>query len=429
MTTPTRLERALPEILGDLSAGPAPDYLDDVFDRTGRTRQRPAWTFPERWLPMADITQTRAFAPAPPWRLIAVALVVITMLVAALVYVGAQERRVPAPFGPARNGLISYAKNGDIYVGDPIAGTSRLVVGGGESDSGAGFSPDGTLIAFFRDADTTQPGIFVVRPDGSDKREDPGGPYTSLPWANWTPDSRHLAVIDVVGGHKRLRVIDITGSAAPQQLADGEEPDSATYRPPDAKEILFRTTVDGKFGLSVMDADGTNIRPLVAPADLGDLHLNSFAYSPDGTRIFYQRAYTTEEAAATDFPDDRCCKLWVMNADGTGAHELAGGPGQSWDGLADPSPDGRWVAFWHVSDTAHIVVMKADGTGSPTSTGPDLQGNAAFRWAPDSSKILMVPQDPADGLASYLLDPAGGPWTTTAWEAPASDPDWQRLVP
>ena len=66
MTTPTRIERELPGILGDLSAGPAPDYLDDVFGRTGRMRQRPAWSFPERWLPMADITRSRGVPVSPP---------------------------------------------------------------------------------------------------------------------------------------------------------------------------------------------------------------------------------------------------------------------------------------------------------------------------------------------------------------------------
>ena len=66
MTASTRYERNLPGILDDLSAGPAPEYLDDVFARTGRMRQRPGWTFPERWLPVADIARTRAFAPAPP---------------------------------------------------------------------------------------------------------------------------------------------------------------------------------------------------------------------------------------------------------------------------------------------------------------------------------------------------------------------------
>jgi hypothetical protein len=233
MTTPPRIERELPGILGDLSAGPAPDYLDDVFGRTGRTRQRPAWSFPERWLPMADITRSRAFPYSPPWRPIAVVLVIVALLVvAALAYIGSQPRRVPAPFGPARNGLIPYDKDGDIYVGDPIAGTSRLVVGGKESDSAASFSPDGTLIGFLRDGDTTQPSIFVVRPDGSDLRQLSGGPFTSLAWANWTPDSRHFAVIDLVDGQRRLQVIDVTGSAAPRQLAAGMEPDSVVYRPP-----------------------------------------------------------------------------------------------------------------------------------------------------------------------------------------------------
>ena len=100
MTTPTRLERTLPEILAELAAGPTPEYLDDVFARTAPMRQRPGWTFPERWLPMADITRSRAFAPSPPWRLLAIALVVLALVATALVFVGTQ-RRVPSPFGPA----------------------------------------------------------------------------------------------------------------------------------------------------------------------------------------------------------------------------------------------------------------------------------------------------------------------------------------
>ncbi len=132
MTTPTRLERNLPRILGDLSAAPTPEYLDDVFARTGRMRQRPAWTFPERWLPMADITRPRALAFAPPFRSIVVALLVIALLVvAALVYVGRASTTVPAPFGPARNGLIPYVSAGDVYLGDPVTGATRLAGGSG----------------------------------------------------------------------------------------------------------------------------------------------------------------------------------------------------------------------------------------------------------------------------------------------------------
>ncbi len=153
MTTPTR-ERNLPGILDDLSAGPTPEYLDDVFARTGRMRQRPGWTFPERWFPMADITRSRAFAPAPPWRMIALALVVIALIAAALfAYVGSRQQRVPAPFGPAQQRPDPRTRsNGDIYVGDPVTGDSRLIVGGSETDSAPGFSPMGRS---WRSSDST----------------------------------------------------------------------------------------------------------------------------------------------------------------------------------------------------------------------------------------------------------------------------------
>ena len=115
MTASERLERNLPGILDDLSAGPSPDFLDDVFAQTARMRQRPGWTFPERLLPMADIARTRAYVPVPPWRLIAVALLLIAIVVAALLVAGSQ-RRVAPPFGPARNGQIVYDLNGDSSV-------------------------------------------------------------------------------------------------------------------------------------------------------------------------------------------------------------------------------------------------------------------------------------------------------------------------
>ena len=55
----------------------------------------------------------------------------------------------------------------------------------------------------------------------------------------------------------------MSATAAVQTGAQGWDPISVVFRPPDAKEILFRATVDGKFGLFVMNADGTNVRTLV----------------------------------------------------------------------------------------------------------------------------------------------------------------------
>ena len=121
-----------------------------------------------------------------------------------------------------------------------------------------------------------------------------------------------------------------------------------------------------------------------------------------------------------------------MNADGTGAHEFVSKPGPGWDGLADPSPDGRWVAFWGVSEDGsgapqRISVVRADGTGPVIQTGPVLSGTVHRTWPPDSTRVLMMPDDVTNGSA-YLLDPAGGQWTTVAWHSD-QDLDWQRLAP
>ena len=206
MTTSTRLERNLPGILDDLAAGPAPEYLDDVFARTGRMRQRPGWTFPERWLPMADIARTRAFAPAPPWRLIAVALVLIALVLAALVVVGSQRKVAPpVRAGPQRRDRVRLGRRPvrrqPRYRCQPVAcrrsrgrQCARLVAGRypGCVPPNAGCCP--------KTVD-----IVTVKADGSDLRTVTSSPLATSASANWTPDSRHIAIIEYnaegEGGH------------------------------------------------------------------------------------------------------------------------------------------------------------------------------------------------------------------------------------
>ena len=106
----------LPEILTDIASPRVPDYVDDLLAQTAATRQRPRWTFLERWLPMVDIARQPVLASRLPWRgigLVLVLLALIAVLVAALAVGG--PRKLPLAFGPARNGLVAYASGGDIY--------------------------------------------------------------------------------------------------------------------------------------------------------------------------------------------------------------------------------------------------------------------------------------------------------------------------
>ena len=128
MTTDQRFERDLPDLLADLYLGSTPDYRDDVLARTSRTRQRPAWTLPERWLPMDILERRRLLAPNVPWRALAVIGLIGLLLAALLAAYAGTRPRLPAPFGPAANGVILYAKDGDIYVRG-ASGAARVLIG------------------------------------------------------------------------------------------------------------------------------------------------------------------------------------------------------------------------------------------------------------------------------------------------------------
>ena len=423
MTMPSRIERNLPEILDELSMGPAPDYLDDVFGRTSRMRQRPAWTFPGRWIPMADVARLRVLAPAPPWRLLALALLVLALVAAALFAVGAQRRPAP-PFGPAGNGSVVYISEGDVHAVDPVAGTTRLLVGGAEVDSAPSYSPDGTRLAFIREAGCCpeRVDLYAARDDGSGLRKVNAAPFTDLVYANWTPDSRHLAVIENTATGGQLYLLDVDGREPPRQLAATMDvADAVAFRPPLGREIAFRALLDDGWGIFVMNDDGTDIRELLDPAPTSiDMHAANLVYSPDGEQLFYQSYVPADERTA-----EGCCQLWVMNADGTNAHPIEENRA-AWSGVPTVSPDGRWVAYWYVfGDEPHYVkVAPVDGSTPAVLTGPQMPDFVPWMWAPDSSTILLTPIDGSD--RAYLLDPQGGPFKTVPW---GGDLDWQRLAP
>jgi hypothetical protein len=81
--------------LGDLVGPARPDYLSDIVAQAGRIRQRPAWTFPERWLSL-DIAVRRQGVPRVAV-LFAVLSLLVALLAAGVVFVGSQTKPVPLP--------------------------------------------------------------------------------------------------------------------------------------------------------------------------------------------------------------------------------------------------------------------------------------------------------------------------------------------
>jgi hypothetical protein len=220
MTADPRLERNLPAILADLGTGPAPEYVDSLLARTARTRQRPSWTFPERWLPMDVVTTPVAAAPTIRWRMVvAAALLIVGLLAGAVLVAGQLQQRLPAPFGLAGNGQVLYSWLGDVYVREAPTAEPVLLIGGPETqDLAVGFSLDGTRFAFLRQAGEATGGtgsgeLWVARADGSDQQL-LGGPFTDVHRIEWSPDGSTIAVSSETGGGTIARRTDRSCSSA-----------------------------------------------------------------------------------------------------------------------------------------------------------------------------------------------------------------------
>ena len=126
--------------------------------------------------------------PRPPWRPIAVALVIIALVVvAALAYVGSQPRRVPPPFGPARE-RTHHVRDRAATSTSAIRSTGRQPArwsAASTETTTPGFSPDGTLIAFLRSSRRVQRRpVHRYGRDGTDLKRITTAPIESIAWSH-----------------------------------------------------------------------------------------------------------------------------------------------------------------------------------------------------------------------------------------------------
>ena len=86
--------------LDEIAAPSRPDYLDDIFQVTARTRQRPRWTFFERWLPMDTAVVRPPGRLRIPNRSLAILFILSVLAVAAAAVLGGSQHPYQAPVGP-----------------------------------------------------------------------------------------------------------------------------------------------------------------------------------------------------------------------------------------------------------------------------------------------------------------------------------------
>jgi dipeptidyl aminopeptidase/acylaminoacyl peptidase len=430
-------DRRIAAWLSDEMPAHAPDHLlSEVLGTAARTRRRPAWRIPERWIPMSLKVRLAVIPPG-----VTVLLIVLLAAVAAAAVMATSPSpapRVPPPTGVARNGLIAFDSNGDLFVVNQDGTDVRQLTSGPARETSPLFSPDGLHIAYLSVESGLGQVVAVANADGTGQVVVSGDAqfyrHEEQEQPSWSPSSHWLAFAANEGQDRVLAIAAADGSSVRTIEVGGLNPRYAVWSP-DGTRIAFRGDWPAgdvsKSGIYVVNVDGTGlVRVAATPSYTRSISAPS--WSPDGTRIAYD---------VVDLGSG-LMDIAVAPVDGSGARLIAN------DALdeccASWSPDGAWIAFLRgnypdLGPTGaweyEMFLVRPDGTDLEQLGGPNA---AKYEpgppiWSPDATRILDYGIYDADPKVAYpnIIITVDGDAPTVTVPGPNSNgqASWQRLAP
>jgi Tol biopolymer transport system component len=433
MSGSQRFDRNFADLLAELAEPQFPDYFDDVLTQAIGHRQRPAWTFPERWIPMGVLTRRLTLFPALPGRTVGILMLLLLLLLATVVIgVGAlllQQQRPAPPFGIAANGLIAYSYEGDIYTRDLATGESRLIVGGPAFDVGPWFSRDGSQIIFARVLETEpQEVVTMMSVDAAGAAErtlvapEAAG---EVHWSDISPEGRLFAVVNSAEGTPGLSVVELaSGTRTPVDLAINPTEFEWTV---DSRGFIIRgEDAQGAAALYYVNVDGTDLRQLTETARGNGQFMSPFPISHDGRYL----AYSSFRGNALylhmlDLETDEVT-IWLP--------PIGVGMATGWPAF---SPDNEKIAYVNYSQpssteiSAQVMVGPIEGgTAAAQPVGPlvripQMTRGLAVQFSPDGESLLIT----SDAGEAWLASVASLAYDEISFARDEFPPAWQRRAP
>ena len=259
-----------------------------------------------------------------------------------------------------QNGRLVFVRDNDVYLSNPDgSGQVKIVEVGTGNTTHPVWSPDRQRIAF---GGTN--GLHLVDPDGGHDSLVPGAA-----WATWSPDGTRIAS----GGGGQIYITASNGSDS-RYLANGWEPAWS----PDGTKIAFTAGVGpNNTEVFTINVDGSGLTQLTdTPSPVNE---ESPDWSPGGSQIVYSRI------ACDTCGGNAEGGIWVVDADGTGEHQLTT-PGEA-DRHPSWSPDGSKIAFARVTSIFHgtfdvpmydVFTMDSNGSNQQNVTNTVQTSSETF---------------------------------------------------
>lgn len=209
----------------------------------------------------------------------------------------------------AKIAFTSYVRaKPDLYYYDRRADKFFRVSDRAGINVGGVWSPHGRVMAATL-SDGANPDIYLMGEDGK------GAKRLTDHWASdvqptWSPDARRIAFVSDRGGAPNVYVMNVDGSQPTRVTFDSAgigRDNQAPAWSPRGDRIAFQSRIAGAWQIVTMKPDGSDVRQLTTRGNNEDP-----SWSPDGRLLA--------------FVHDG--KIWVMEADGTNARQIAGATGQ-----------------------------------------------------------------------------------------------------